>query len=78
MTVFALVKSPELLVETMLGFHGDGDDGRGLTLAASFQDQVGATSVTVIPGGFDQQSSGMDIPGFGDGALSFFVTRGAF
>jgi len=45
MTVFALVKSPELLVEAMLGFHGDGDDGRGLALATSPQDQIGATVI---------------------------------
>jgi len=78
MAVFALVKSPELLVEAMLGLHGDGNDGLGLTLATSRQDQIGTTSVTVIPGGFDKQSSGMDISGFGDRSFSFSLTRGAF
>jgi hypothetical protein len=62
----------------MLGFHGDGDDDRGLTLAASRQYQIGTTSVTVIPGGFDEQASGMDISGFCDRSLSFSVTGGAF
>jgi hypothetical protein len=52
--MFTLVETPELFVEAVLGLHGDGDDSRGLTLAASFQDKVGTTAVAVVPGGFDQ------------------------
>jgi len=74
---FALVESPELLIETVLSFHGDGDDGWGLTLTTSFQDEIDTTSVTVIPGCFDHQSSGMDVTGFGDWAFALGMARGA-
>lgn len=76
--MLTLIESPELLVETVLGFDSDSDDGRGLPLSASFEDKLGADSVSVVPGGFDQETSGMDVTGFGDGSSSFFLTGGAF
>ena len=78
MPVFTLVESPELLVETMLGFQGNSDNGRGLPLATSFQDQIGTTSVTVVPGGFDQESSGVNVAGLGDGTSSLAISGRSF
>ena len=53
MAVFFLIESPELLVEPVLGFERDGDDVGALALAASVQDEIGATAVTIVPGGLD-------------------------
>ena len=78
MPVFTFVESPELLVETVLGLHGDGDDIRGLTLATSLQDQIGATSVTVVPGRLDKEPSGVNVTGLGEGTSSFTIPGGAF
>ena len=75
MTVLALVKAPELLVEAMLGFKGDGDNGRGLSLPATVQDQFRPGAVVIVPGRLDQEATSMDVPGLGDMATVFLLTR---
>ena len=78
MPVFTFVESPELFVESVLGLHGDGDDIRGLPLSPSSQDQMGAAAVAVVPGGLNEEPSGVDVTGFGDGASSLAISRRAF
>ena len=76
--MFSLVESPELFVETVLGFYGDGDDSRGLTLATSLQDQICTTTVVVVPGRLDEEPSGMNVTGLGDRTSSLAISGGPF
>ena len=76
MAMFALIESPELVNESVLGFHGDGDDLWRLTLPAAFEDEVGTGVVTIIPGGLDEDAPGVDVTGFGNGSSSLSLTRG--
>ena len=78
MAMLALVEPPELLVKTVLGLHGDGNDVRVLTLSTSFQDQIGATTMMVVPGRLDEEPSGVNVTGFGDRASSFAISGRAF
>ena len=71
-TVFALVEVPEFFVETILGFEGNGDDIRWLSLAASVEDQVRASPVSVVPGGLEEKASDVDITSFGDTTTILF------
>ena len=68
MTMLALIEVPELFVETVLGLESDRNDGKRLSLTTSVQDKLGSCSVSVVPGGFDQKASGMDVPRLGDGS----------
>jgi len=74
MPVFTFVESPELLIEPVLGLHGDGNHSRGLTLTASSQDQICITAVVVVPGCLDEEPSGVNITGFGDGSSSLAIS----
>ena len=70
-----MVETPELLVKPMLGFEGDGDDLWWLTLTATVQDEVGPGAMVVVPGGFDEQTTDMDVAGLGDGSPAFLEAR---
>jgi hypothetical protein len=72
-SVFTLVEVPELFVETVLGFEGNGDNSRWLTLSAPVEDEVSASSMAVVPGSFDQESSDVGVTGFGNGSPMFFI-----
>ncbi len=65
-TMFASVKAEELVDETELGFHGNGDDLGGLPLTSSFEDKGSTGVVAVVPGSFDQEAPDVDIAGLGD------------
>ena len=78
MPMFSFVEFPELLVEAVLGFDGDGDDGRGLPLSTSFQDQIGTAPVAVVPGGLHQEASCMNVAGLGDGPSSLALSGRSF
>ena len=51
MTMFAMIEPPELFVESVLGFDGDGDDGGGLTLTASVENEICTAAMAVVPCG---------------------------
>lgn len=72
--MFACIQSPELFMETMLCFHGDRDNIGRLSLAASIQDQVSATAMPIVPGSFDHEPSGMDVPCLRDRSSSLVVS----
>jgi hypothetical protein len=78
MTTFPMIKMPELFVEPALSFESNGDDLRRLSLSTSVQDEIGTSTVTVIPGGFDEESSSVDVACLGDGSATFFLTRRVF
>jgi len=78
MAMFSLIEPPELFIEAVLGFHGDGNDCRWLSLTASLQYQIGSTTVAVVPGGFDQESPGVYVTGFGNRSSPLTIPRGSF
>jgi hypothetical protein len=53
MPMLTLIEVPKLFMETVLGFKSDSDNGRGLTLTTTIQDQVRSRSVSVVPGSFN-------------------------
>jgi hypothetical protein len=73
MTMFSLVEAPRLFVETVLGLESDGDNGRGLSLTPSVQDELGGCSMPVVPSGFGQEMPGMVVPGLGNWSPLLFV-----
>ncbi len=73
--VLPLVKPEELLGQAVLGLDGNGDDLRGLPLAAAVQNEVGPRAVVVIPGGLNQHAPGMGVAGLGDRAAVFFFAE---
>jgi hypothetical protein len=76
--VFALVKTPELFVETMLSFESDSDDIRRLTLSSAVQDQFCPGAMAVVPSGLDQKPADVDVASLGDGTSILLVARGVF
>ena len=76
--VFTLIESPELLVEPVLGFERDGDDVGGLALAPSIQDEIGAAAMPVVPGGLDEEATGVGIAGLGNGTSAISFPGGSF
>jgi hypothetical protein len=68
MTMFALINPEELIDEAELSLLGNGDDLGWLPLTTAFEDKGRSVVVTVVPCGFDQQASDVDVAGFGDGA----------
>jgi hypothetical protein len=68
-TVFSLIESPELMNESVLSLHGDGDDLGRLPLPTPLEDEVGAGVMAIVPGGFDEDAPGVAVTGFGNGSL---------
>jgi hypothetical protein len=73
MTMLTLIKANELSVKPVLCLESDRDDGRGLTLTSSVENEFGSSAVTVVPGSFDQEASGVSVAGLGDGTPAFNV-----
>lgn len=71
--MLALIESPELFVESVLGFESNSNDGWVLSLSPSVQDEICAGAVSIIPGSFHQESSGVDVASFGDWSTSLPV-----
>jgi hypothetical protein len=71
--VFALIQMPELFVEPVLGFQGNGNDRRRLSLTSSVQDEISPCTMAIVPGGFDQETPDMNVASFGNGATVFFI-----
>ena len=78
MTMFTVVKSPELLVEAVLGLNGDGDDIRRLTVATPLEYQIGATTMAVVPGSLDEDAPAVGVAGFGNGSSTLTLAAGSF
>ena len=76
--VLSHAESVELLGESVLRLHGDRDDVRRLPLSSPVQDQVRASSMSMIPAGFHQDSSDVSVAGLRDWPASFDVSGGAF
>jgi hypothetical protein len=76
MTVFTLIKANKFSVKSVLSLESDRDDGRGLTLTSSVENEFGSSTVTVVPGSFDQESPGVRVAGLGDGTTAFNVAGG--
>ena len=75
-TMLALIKPEELVDQTELGLHGNGDDLGWLSLTTAFQDEGSTGVVPVVPGGFNQETAHMDIAGLGDGAPILSIAGG--
>jgi hypothetical protein len=73
MTVFPLIKSPELVGESVLGFEGDGDDLGWLPLPAALENEIGTGIMTIVPCGLDEDAPGMAVAGLGNGPLSLAI-----
>lgn len=57
-------------------FHGDGHYLRWLSLASSIENDIGCSAMSVVPGGFDEDPSGVRVTGLSDRSLSFPVPAG--
>jgi hypothetical protein len=71
MSMFALVKANEFSVKPVLCLESDRDDGRGLTLTSSVENEFGGNAVSVVPGGLYQKTSGVSVAGFGNRSSAF-------
>jgi len=72
-SMLALVKAYKLSVKSVLSFESDRDDGRGLPLASSVENEFGRCAVAVIPGSLNEKSPGVRVAGLGDGTPAFNV-----
>ena len=70
MSMFAMIESPELFVESVLGLDRNGDDIGGLALSSTIQDEIGATLMAIVPGGLCEDASAVRVAGLGDGTSS--------
>jgi hypothetical protein len=75
-TMFALIKPEELVNETELSLHGNGDDLRWLSLTSSFVDKGSTSVVPVVPCSLDQETAHVDIARLGDGAALLSIAGG--
>ena len=60
--------------EAMLSLERDGHNLWGLSLSPSVEDEIGAGVMTVVPGGLDEDASGMRVAGLGDGPSSLAIS----
>lgn len=58
-------------MESVLSFERNGDDGGRLSLTSSVENKFSSGFVTIVPSGLDEEPSGMDIAGLGDGPTVF-------
>jgi hypothetical protein len=65
-------------VEPVLGFDSDGNDLGRLSLAPAVEDEVCATSVSVVPGGLYENTTAVGVAGFGNGFSALALTTGPF
>ena len=75
MPVFALTKASELLVESVLGLQGNGNDLPKLSLTPAREDELSACSVMVVPGGSNQEAADMDVAASGEGTPLVLAPR---
>ena len=75
MAMLSFVESPELFVESVLGFESNGDNFGRLPLTAPPEDQVRAATMAIVPGSLDKEPSGVDVTGLGDGPASLMLAR---
>jgi hypothetical protein len=61
MTMFAMVETPELFIESVLGFHCDGNNFRRLALTAPIENKIGTTAMAIVPGGFDKNTTAVGL-----------------
>jgi hypothetical protein len=76
-SMFALIETPKFLGQTMLSLDRDGDDVGRLSLAPAVKNGFGPCTVAVVPSGFDEDSAGVTIAGFGDGSTVFAFAGGS-
>ncbi len=55
-TMFALVQTHELFIQTVLSIESDGNNGRRLTLPMPVQDKLRSSTIMIIPSGLHQRS----------------------
>lgn len=74
--MLALVKAYKLSVKPVLSLESDRDDGRGLTLASSIENEFGSGAVAVIPGSLNKKSPGVRVAGLGDRTTALYIAGG--
>ena len=60
--------------ETMLSLQCDGHHLGRLSLSAPVEDEICAGVMTVVPGCFDEDASGVNVTGLGDGTPSLAIS----
>ena len=68
----------EASTEPLLGFPREVDDALGLAVMTGAQGGTDPGRQTIVPSGFDQSASAVDVAGFGDAALEAFISGGMF
>ena len=71
MPMFAIVESPELFVEPVLGFDRNGNNICWLSLSPAIKNEIGTTSVPIVPGRLGEDAASVGVACFGDGTAAF-------
>jgi len=66
--MFAIITPDNIVDQTELPRHGNGDDPGWLALTSTIEDKGHRLVVTVVPGGLDLETEHADIPSLCTGA----------